>query len=73
LRAVFLQLLSCSDEDVQRIAAFAMAETHAVGSPCVEAAGLELKTEPANHWHADDLFFDLIRDKATPSRPWSRK
>jgi len=61
---VFARLLSLSESDVQRIAAFVMAETLAVGSTTVEAAGVVLKADPRTHWQPDAVFFDLIRDRA---------
>ena len=42
---VFARLLELSDAKVQRIAAYIMAETLAVGSPAVEVAGTKLKTD----------------------------
>ena len=62
---VFARLLAMSDVDVQRVAAYIMAETLAAGSPAVEIAGAVLKTDPRSHWQTDDVFFDLIRDRAT--------
>lgn len=62
---IFLRLLSLPDEDVQRIAAFIMAETLAAGSMAVEVVGVHMTTDPGTHWCADDAFLDLIRDKAT--------
>ncbi|MDE2029539.1 MAG: hypothetical protein KGI97_03135 [Alphaproteobacteria bacterium] len=46
-------------------AAYVMGETLAAGSPVVELAGEALKTDPRGQWQADDVFFDLIRDRAT--------
>lgn len=62
---VFARLLTLVDEDVMRIAAFAMADTLAVGNPAVEAVGLRLKPDVAKVWQPDDLFFELVRDRAT--------
>jgi ParB family chromosome partitioning protein len=61
---VFARLLVLCDEDVLRIAAFVMALTLAVGDNAVEAAGLRLNARAAEVWQPDDLFFDLIRDRA---------
>lgn len=61
---VFARLLSLSDEDVLRIAACVMAETLQAGSAMVEAVGNHVQADARQHWHADDAFFDLIRDKA---------
>ena len=62
---VFARLLAMRDADVQRVAAYIMAETLAAGSPAVEIAGAVLKADPRSHWQPDDVFFDLIRDRAT--------
>jgi len=63
--AVFARLLALCDEDVLRIVAFVMALTLAVGDTAVEAAGMHLRASPAGLWQPDDLFFELIRDRAT--------
>lgn len=63
--AVFARLLAFSDEDVQRVAAFVMAETLAAGSAAVEAAGVYLRVDARHHWQPDDTFFDLARERAT--------
>lgn len=62
---VFAHLLTLTDEDVMRIAAFVMADTLAVGGTSVEAVGLHLKPNTAEVWQVDDVFFDLIRDRPT--------
>jgi len=62
---IFARLLALSDTQVMEIAAFAMAETLAVGSVAVEAAGVTLKANTAEVWKPDDAFFDLLRDRAT--------
>lgn len=63
--SVFARLLALSDKEVQRVAAFAMAETLAAGSAVVEALGVHLKVDARSTWTPDAAFFDLIRDKAT--------
>lgn len=63
--AVFVRLLALKDAQVQRIAAFVMAETLAVGSVAVEAAGTVLEVDASLHWQPDDTFFDLVREKPT--------
>lgn len=63
--AIFAHLLTLSDADVMRIAVFAMANTLAVGDTCVEAVGLYLKANAGEVWKPDDVFFDLLRDRAT--------
>ncbi|HEY5239308.1 MAG TPA: ParB/RepB/Spo0J family partition protein [Rhizomicrobium sp.] len=63
--AIFAHLLTLSDAEVMCIAAFAMADTLAVGDTCVEAAGLYLKANAGEVWNTDEVFFDLLRDRAT--------
>lgn len=58
-------LLTLSDEEVMRIAAFAMADTLAVGDTAVEAAGLHLKPDPSELWRPDETFFELLRERKT--------
>ena len=63
--AVFARLLTLSDAEVQRIAAFAMADSLAAGSAAVEVAGVHLKADPREVWQPDATFFELIRERAT--------
>jgi len=63
--AVFARLLTLSDAEVQRIAAFAMADSLAAGSAAVELAGVHLKADPRAVWQPDATFFELIRERAT--------
>jgi len=63
--SVFARLLTLSADEVQRIAAFAMAETLAAGSAAVEAAGVHLKVDSREAWQPDATFFELIRERAT--------
>src|SRR6185437_4058353 len=62
---VFEKLLTLSDADVMRVAAFFMARSLGAGSASVEAAGAHLNVDARAHWQPDDTFFDLIRDRAT--------
>ena len=62
---IFARLLALSDDEVLRIAAFVMAETLAASSSVVEALGIYLKVDPSGSWQPDEIFFDLIREKAT--------
>jgi len=62
---VFAHLLTLTDTEVLRVAAFVMADTLAVGSTSVEAAGLHLKANAAEVWQPDETFFELIRDRPT--------
>jgi len=61
--AIFAHMLTLTDADVTRIAAFVMADTLAVGDTPVEAAGIYLKANAAEVWHPDDVFFELIRER----------
>ena len=63
--SVFEKLLTLSDADVQRVAAYFMVLTLRAGSDVVEAVGEHLRIDPRGAWQADDCFFDLIRDRAT--------
>lgn len=63
--ALFARLLTLSDADVLRIAAFVMANSLAAGSAAVEAAGSHLKPDLRGSWQADETFFELIRDRGT--------
>ncbi|MEM8497827.1 MAG: ParB/RepB/Spo0J family partition protein [Pseudomonadota bacterium] len=63
LHALFVALLSLSDEEVTRILTFVVAETLPCGSAMVEALGHMLCVDIASHWQSDDAFFDLMRDK----------
>jgi ParB family chromosome partitioning protein len=62
---IFAHLLTLTDADVMRIAAFVMADTLAVGDTPVEAVGLHLKVNAGEVWQVDDVFFEMIRDRAT--------
>lgn len=62
---LFARLLKLEDADVMRIMAFGMAETLQSGSCLVEAVGVHLGVRAESKWHADDIFFELLRDKTT--------
>lgn len=61
---VFARLMALPDETVLRVLALAMAETLAAGSPLVEALGAILKPSVAQWWTTDEVFLDLVRDRA---------
>lgn len=61
--AVFARLLALSDDVVLALAAVVMAETLAVASAEVEAAGAWLQVDMARVWKPDATFVDLIRDR----------
>jgi len=61
--ALFERLMTLPDAVVMDIVAVVMGETMASGSTSVELVGVTLGTEMANWWQADDIFFDLNRDR----------
>ncbi len=61
---LFMKLLAVSDTNVMRIMTFAMAETLQSGSCIVEAVGVHLDVKAKGRWQADDIFLDLLKDKA---------
>jgi ParB family chromosome partitioning protein len=63
LAALFVRLLGLPDPDVMAILAVVMGETLASGGAALEAVGAVLGVRMADHWQADGVFFDLIRDK----------
>jgi ParB family chromosome partitioning protein len=63
--AVFARLLTLSDTEVGRIAAFAMAESVAAGSAVVEVVGVHLNVDARAAWQPEATFFELIRERAT--------
>jgi ParB family chromosome partitioning protein len=63
--AVFGRLLTLSEEEVRRVAAFVMAETLAAESALVEALGRHLEVDARQDWRPDDVFFDLMLDRPT--------
>lgn len=65
---IFHRLLDLPDTLVMEIIAIVMGETLASGSAAVEAVGLHIGVDMARTWHADDAFFELIRDKEVLTR-----
>lgn len=61
----FATLLTLPDAEVMRVAAFFMARSLQAGSDVVEDVGARLAVDAREHWQADDVFFDLVRDRAT--------
>jgi len=61
---LFAALLKLSDKDIMRVLAFVMAETLEAGTGVVETLGTHLNVDMADYWEPDDVFFDLLRDKA---------
>lgn len=62
---IFARLLNLSDAEVRRVAAFAIADTLAVGSAPTEATGVMLKVDTRKHWQPDEAFFSLVRERIT--------
>lgn len=63
LVAVLHRLLALSDDEVLQVLALVMAETLVIGSEAVEYCGEHLSLDMADHWQADEAFFDLLRDR----------
>lgn len=61
---VFARLLELDDQQVLRVAAFAMAESLAAGSAMVEAAGTHMAVDMRQHWSADAVFVEMLRDRS---------
>lgn len=61
---LFMKLLALSDSVVLRIMTFAMAETMQSGSCILETVGVHLGIIAKGRWQADDIFLDLLKDKA---------
>lgn len=65
--SLFTTLLRLSDEDVLRVLTCVMAETLAAGTGVVEAIGNHLSVNMGDYWEPDDVFLELVRDKAVIS------
>lgn len=63
--ALFHRLIELTDDDVMFVAAALMGETLEAGSVVVDHLGCYLAVDMASLWHADEAFFDLLRDKQT--------
>lgn len=61
---LFARLRALDDAAVMQIVALCMGETLSAGSVAVELIGLDLTLDMADWWEADDVLFDLIRDRA---------
>lgn len=60
---IFAKLLTLDDESVLRILTFVSAEVLTAESAMMEVVGTLLKVDMQKHWHPDDIFFDLFKDK----------
>ncbi|WP_278377266.1 ParB/RepB/Spo0J family partition protein [Sphingobium yanoikuyae] len=60
---LYLRLLDLDDATVLGILAIVMGETLEVGSALIELLGVQLGVDMAEHWQADDVLLDLIRDR----------
>jgi ParB family transcriptional regulator, chromosome partitioning protein len=61
---VFARLLELDAKEIDSVLAELVAETLAMGTALVDAAGVELSVTVEKAWTPDDIFFDLIRDRA---------
>ena len=61
---IFARLLELDTKQVNSILAVLVAETLAIGTGLVDAAGAQLDVAVAGAWSPDDTFFALIRDRA---------
>jgi ParB family transcriptional regulator, chromosome partitioning protein len=61
---IFRRLLELDNKRVNNILAVLAAETLAIGTGLVDAAGATLEVTAAGAWSPDDTFFTLIRDRA---------
>jgi ParB family chromosome partitioning protein len=63
LVSVFLRLLDLPDRAVMDVIAIVIGETMAAGSAAIEAVGQEIGIDMPRFWHADDAFFEVLRDR----------
>lgn len=63
LVSIFLRLLALSDQALLDVIAIVMGETLAAGSAAVDAVGDVIGVDMRAHWHADDAFFECLRDR----------
>jgi len=61
---LFLRLCALSHMEVLDILAVVMGETLDVGTTLIEALGVHLDIDMADHWQADAALLDGVRDKA---------
>lgn len=60
---LFLRLAALADGEVMAVVAVVMGETLQSGSPAVDALAAQIGIDMAGYWQADDVFFDLLRDR----------
>jgi len=60
---LFARLCELPDPVILDIAALVMGETLAAGTPLIETLGLELGTDMARYWQADEALFESLRDR----------
>jgi len=63
LAGLFLRLLDLPDPAVMDVIVIVMGETLAAGGAAVEAVGTTIAIDMARYWVADDVFFELLRDR----------
>lgn len=62
--SIFARLLELDTKEVNSILAVLVAETLAIGTGLVDAAGTKLDVAVTGEWSPDDTFFALVRDRA---------
>lgn len=62
--AIFVSLLKLGDDEVLALLSVAMAESLEAGTAITEAAGSVLRADMAVNWKPDQVFLDLVTDKA---------
>ena len=63
LVALFLHLLTLSDNALHEVVTIVMGETLAAGSAIIDAVGDTIGVDMAAYWQADDAFFEALRDR----------
>ncbi|GAB5469816.1 MAG: ParB/RepB/Spo0J family partition protein [Rhodospirillales bacterium] len=63
LAALLAKVLALGNAEFERVLTFVVAETLPSGSVLVEALGNVLDVDLSQSWQADDVFFELLRDK----------
>jgi ParB family transcriptional regulator, chromosome partitioning protein len=63
--ALFRHLVTLEDQVVHKLFALLVAECMSVSDPLVDILGTSASLTMSRYWHADEAFFDLLRDKTT--------
>jgi ParB family chromosome partitioning protein len=64
---LFARLLDMSDTQVLQVLAVVMAETLAAGTDIIDTLGQRLGVDCLQHWHPDEAFFALVKDREAVS------